>query len=97
MISLSFGVELELLVRPKLEHEGVVELFRSDHWKFGKPLDRKERTNNSLILREILAKQLTEGGIPAHLTRRAYSQWIVDWDGRLFEPPEEGGFKPFCM
>lgn len=50
MGSISYGVELELLVRPRLEDEDVVKLFESCNWMFGKLLDRKERTNNNRIL-----------------------------------------------
>lgn len=95
MDSLSYGIELELLVCPKLE-DNAVELFKKKNWKFGKVLDRKERMNNNRILREILAEQLADDGIPAHLNRRDYNKWIVDRDGSIFEPSEKDGFKPFC-
>lgn len=96
MDSVLYGVELELLVRPKLEDKDIVNLFKSKNWKFERLLDRKERTDNSRILRELLAEVLAKNGVPAHLTRRTYDKWIVDRDGSIFEPSEEDGFKPFC-
>lgn len=97
MNSLSYGVELELLVLPRLENEENADLFREKNWNFDKSIDRQERRKNSTILRQILAEEMMSEHVPAHLTRRAYDKWIVDRDGSIFEPRDKDGVRSFCM
>lgn len=36
-----------------------------------------------------MAEELVQHGIPAYLTRRDHTIWIIDRDGSIFEPSEE--------
>jgi hypothetical protein len=96
MESLTFGVEIEILARPRVELLEVREELEEANWDFTKALDRKVRRINAKILEEFIAKKLRSYNIPAHLVRRDYSKWIVGRDGSIAEPKEEDGSKKYC-
>ena len=82
MGSLSYGAEFSWSDQD-WKNEKFVTFFKRKSWKVGKLLHRKDRTAKIHLFREILAEELVNAGVPAHLTRRAYRKWIIDRDGSI--------------
>lgn len=66
MQEITFGIEIETLVRPKLEDSGDAQKLHSKEWNDEKVLSAKERRINIEILRYILVEELSRESYPAH-------------------------------
>ncbi|KAI8943371.1 hypothetical protein NX059_001385 [Plenodomus lindquistii] len=96
MIELTFGVEIETLVRPKLEISEINTTFQEAGWNFSPKLSQPERNANSRVLRQYICDRLVDADFPAHLNRRDYREWIMDRDGTIVEEAMEDKSRPFC-
>ncbi|MCJ1348135.1 hypothetical protein MMC31_006366 [Peltigera leucophlebia] len=94
-LAITFGVEIEILVRPRLVREDIAQEFARRGWNNEQSLSSKERRANIMLLRQILASKLSDAGIPAHTEKQSYQKWTVDCDASIVEPVEADGSRPF--
>ncbi|KAI1170624.1 hypothetical protein F4777DRAFT_583719 [Nemania sp. FL0916] len=71
---LSFGIEMEMLIKPKSNK--LVESVAGDAATSSSG-DENSKNRNRIKLRENLARMMTIGGIPAGLQTRDYSAWTL--------------------
>jgi hypothetical protein len=96
MEDVTFGVEIEILARPRVEYPAIRRAFEKANWDFSRSLDKKTHRLNSKIFEEFIVESLCRRDIAAHCERRNYNKWIVGRDGSIVEPKEEDGFKEYC-
>ena len=72
MLSLSYGVEIETLVRPKLMDNRVKKLIDAKNWNYGAVIGKERHENN--ILRDIIVDRKEAVGVPAHIMRKDYTK-----------------------
>lgn len=95
MEGVTFGVEIEVLVRPKLENADIAQELEVNGW-IGKPLlSNRDRRTNIELLRQFLVRNLSQAGIPAHTKKQSYEKWTVDRDASIAEPEDANGLRPF--
>jgi hypothetical protein len=78
---LNFGIEIELLVRPKAVLGSRLQHHRFDHSITTDSTDENAKVANRLALREALAQFFTDRGLSAVTEPELYKTWmIVDED-----------------
>lgn len=95
MGSITFGVEIEVLVRPKLEEADIAEALEAEGWIKEPLLSNRDRRINIEILRQFFVRNLLEAGIPAPTKKQSYEKWTVDRDASIAEPEDANGLRPF--
>ena len=97
MEGITFGIEIETLVRPKLEDADIAQKFRSARWNDEEVLSLKEQRSNIEILQSLLVGELSRAGYPAHTKTQSYEKCTVDRDASIREPVEKDGSRRFGM
>lgn len=95
MEGITFGVEIEVLVRPKLEEADIAQELKAEGWIKKPLLSNRDRRTNIEPLRQFLVRTLSEVGIPAHTKKQTYEKWTVDRDASIAEPEDPNGLRPF--
>lgn len=95
MEGITFGVEIEILVRPKLEKADFAQELDAEGWIRKPLLSNRERRTNIERLRQILARNLTAAGIPTHTKKQPHEKWTMDRDASIVEPEDANGLRPF--
>lgn len=97
MEGIAFGIEIETLVRPKLEDADIAQKFRSARWNDEEVLSLKEQRSNIEMLQSLLVGELSRAGYPAHTKTQSYEKWTVDRDASIREHVEKDGSRRFGM
>ena len=95
MGSITFGVEIEVLVRLKLEEVDIAQALEAEGWIKKPLLSNRDRRINIEILRQFLVRNLSKAGIPAHTKKQSYEKWTVDRDASIAEPEDANGLRSF--
>lgn len=95
MEEITFGVEIEVPVRPKLEEADIAQELEAEGWIKKPLLSNRDRRTNIELLRQFLVRNLSEAGIPAHTKKQSYEKWTVDRDASIAEPEDANGLRPF--
>jgi hypothetical protein len=96
--SLTFGIEVELLVKPKITAKAYATILKHHYDPKLKPVHGKVSDEQRLLedrnrtaIRHALAEEMTVAGSKAKLEGPGYTTWYVKKEGSLSEVADERG------